>query len=48
MLSTCGAYSDLREGLNLEVVLEDRATFLRGALKRRKELEIKLKMTVVR
>ena len=48
MLSTCGAYSDLREGLNPEVVLKDRATFLRGAIKRRKELESKLKTTVVR
>ena len=47
MLSTCGAYSDLREGLNPEAVLEDRATFLRGAIKRRKELELKLKTTVV-
>ena len=48
MLSTCGAYSDLREGLNPEVVLKYRATFLRGAIKRRKELESKLKTTVVR
>ena len=47
MLSICVAYSDLREGLNPEVVLEDRATFLRGAIKRRKELELKLKATVV-
>ena len=47
MLSTCGAYSDLREGLNPEAVLEDRATFLRGAMTRRKELEIKLKTTLV-
>ena len=47
MLSTCGAYSDLREGLNPEVVLEDRATFLRGAIKRRKELELNLKTTLV-
>ena len=43
MLSTCEAYSDLREGLNPEAVLEDRATFLRGAIKRRKELEKRLR-----
>ena len=47
LLSTCGAYSDLREGLNVEAVLEDRASFLRSAIKRRKELELKLKTTVM-
>ena len=46
MLSTCGAYSDLREGLNPETVLEDRASFLKSAIKRRKELEIKLKTRI--
>ena len=46
LLSTCGAYSDLREGLNPETVLEDRASFLKSAIKRRKELEIKLKTRI--
>ena len=43
ILTTCRAYSDLREGLNPEAVLEDRASVLRSVIKRRKELEIKLK-----
>ena len=34
MLSECSAYVDLRAGLNPEAVLEDRASFLRKAIKR--------------
>ena len=45
-LSECAAYADLRAGLNTEAVLEDRASFLRKALKRRKELAAKLKTTL--
>ena len=45
MLSECSAYVDLRAGLNHEAVLEDRALFLRKSIKRRKELELKLKTT---
>ena len=44
LLSECGAYADLRAGLHPEAVLEDRASFLRKAIKRRKELEAKLKI----
>ena len=43
LLSDCRAYSDLRTGLNVEVVLEDRCAFLRQAIKRRKSLEEKLR-----
>ena len=43
ILTTCSAYSDLREGLNPEAILEDWASVLRSVIKRRKELEIKLK-----
>ena len=48
LLTTCGcsAYSDLREGLNPEAILEDRASVLRSVIKRRKELEIKLKTAI--
>ena len=45
-LSECAAYADLRAGMNVEAVLEDRASFLRKAIKRRKELEARLKTTV--
>ena len=44
-MSACEAYSDLRAGLNPEAVLEDWASFLRKAIKKRKELEAKLKTT---
>ena len=44
LLVSCAAYSDLREGSNPELVLEDRATFLTRAIGRRKELENKLSM----
>ena len=43
LLTSCSAYSDLREGVNPELVLEDRATFLYRAIARRKELELKLR-----
>ena len=43
LLSDCSAYSDLREGANLELVLEDRAVVLTMAIGRRKELELKLR-----
>ena len=43
LLSGCSAYSDLRVGLNPEVFIEDRASFLRSAIARRIKLEDKLK-----
>ena len=43
LLSECDVYADLRAGLNVEAVLEDRASFLMKAIKRRKELEAKLR-----
>jgi hypothetical protein len=43
LLTSCSAYSDLRTGVNPELVLEDRATFLIRAIARRKELEQKLR-----
>ena len=43
LLKECSAYSDLREGVNPELVLEDRAVFLTRAIGRRKELETKLR-----
>ena len=43
LLVTCSAYSDLREGCDPELVMEDQANFLTRAISRRKELEIKLK-----
>ena len=47
LLSDCTAYSDLRDGVNLELVLEDRAVFLTRAIGRRKELELKLRSQVL-
>ena len=47
LLSDCEANSDLRAGLNPEAVLEDRASFLRKAIEIRKELEAKLKTTII-
>ena len=43
LLNSCSAYSYLREGINPELIIEDRAQFLIRAIGRRKELEIKLK-----
>ena len=43
LLSDCSAYSDLKEGANPELVLEDRAVFLTRAIGRRKELELKMR-----
>ena len=43
LLSECSAYSDLRDGVNPELVLEDRTVFLTRAIGRRKELELKLR-----
>ena len=45
LLGSCSAYSDLRVGLNVEQVLEDRATFLRTAIARRIKLEDRIKST---
>ena len=42
LLISCSAYEDLREGINPELVLQDRAQFLTRAIGRRKELEIKI------
>ena len=42
-LMVCGAYRDLREGINPELVLEDRASYLRKVIKRRTLLEQQLK-----
>ena len=41
-LMVCSAYADLREGLNPEVVVEDRSTYLRKVIKRRILLEQQL------
>jgi hypothetical protein len=46
LLENCSAYSDLRVGLNPELVLEDRAKFLRTAIARRIKLEDKIKTTI--
>ena len=43
LLCDCTAYSDLREGRNPELVLEDRAVFLARAIARRKQLEQKMR-----
>ena len=43
LFSECSAYSDLREGLHMEGVLEDRCLFLRQVIKRRIGLEEKLR-----
>ena len=43
LLTSCSAYSDLRAGVNPELVLEDRDTFLTRAIARRKVLELKLR-----
>ena len=43
LLIDCTAYSDLREGVNPELVLEDRAVFLTRAIGRRKQLERNLR-----
>ena len=42
-LMVCGAYGDLREGINPELVLEDRATYLRKVKIRRTLLEQQLR-----
>ena len=39
----CSAYSDFREGINPELVLEERASYLRQVIKRRTLLEQQLK-----
>ena len=41
-LLVCTAYADLREGLNPEAVLEDRAIYLRKVIYKRKLLEKQL------
>ena len=46
LLSECSAYSDPRDGVNPELVLEDRAVFLYRAVARRKELEKKLRISL--
>ena len=38
-LMSCTSYADLREGKNPELVMEDRVSYLRKVIKRRKELE---------
>ena len=43
LLTECSAYSSLREGLNVDVVLEDRCLFLQQAIKKRIGLEEKLR-----
>ena len=45
-LSECAACANLRAGLSTEAELEDWASFLRKALKRRKELAARLKTTL--
>ena len=46
LLSECSAYSDPRDGVYPELVLEDRADFLYRAVARRKELEKKLRISL--
>ena len=41
-LLVCAAYADLREGLEPEAILEDRARYLRKVICRRKLLETQL------
>ena len=41
-LMVCSAYADLRDGLNPELVMEDRSTYLRKVIKRRIVLEQQL------
>ena len=38
-LINCTSYADLREGKNPELVMEDRVSYLRKVIRRRKELE---------
>ena len=45
LLSDCSAYSDLRDGVNPEIMLEDRAVFLTGAIGRRNQLETNLRIS---
>ena len=42
-LLVCSAYFDLRQGLDAELVVSDRATYLRRVIIRRKELEQELR-----
>ena len=42
-LMVCSAYSDLREGLQPEHILEDRSSYLRRVITRRKLLEQQLR-----
>ena len=44
-LMVCSAYADLREGLNPELVIEDRSTYLRKVIQRRMLLEQQLNRT---
>ena len=44
-LMVCSAYADLREGLNPELVIEDRSTYLRKVIPRRMWLEQQLNRT---
>ena len=41
-LMVCAAYADLRDGLNPELVIEDRSTYPRKVIKRRMLLEEQL------
>ena len=42
-LMVCSAYLDLREGINVELVLEERASYLRRVVMRRTLLEKQLR-----
>ena len=41
-LMSCSVYADLRVGINPELVMEERATYLRKVIQRRKILELQL------
>ena len=41
-LMSCSMYADLRDGINPELVMEERVTYLRKVIQRRKVLESKV------
>ena len=46
-LMICRMYADLREGINPELVIEERATYSRKVIQRRKILELQLSRRAV-
>ena len=41
-LLSCSMYADLRDGINPELVMEERVTYLRKVIQRRKVLELQI------